>query len=48
MSAAAVTPLMVRNGLRAGIKELAAMLGIDYLRPLDDQDPKFISVLLYG
>ncbi|MDQ1914253.1 hypothetical protein RAC89_28040 [Paenibacillus sp. GD4] len=30
------------------IKQLAAMLGIDYLRPLEEQDPGFISVLLYG
>ncbi|WP_284646182.1 hypothetical protein [Paenibacillus silviterrae] len=30
------------------IKQLAAMLGIDYVRPLEEQDPGFISVLLYG
>lgn len=30
------------------IKQLAAMRGIDYLRPLEEQDPGFISVLLYG
>lgn len=30
------------------IRQLAAMLGIDYLRPLEEQDQQFISVLLYG
>jgi len=30
------------------IRQLATMLGIDYLKPLEDQDPQFISVLLYG
>ncbi|WP_422661166.1 hypothetical protein ACK8P5_12055 [Paenibacillus sp. EC2-1] len=30
------------------IKQLAAMIGIDYLKPLEEQDPEFISVLLYG
>jgi excinuclease UvrABC ATPase subunit len=30
------------------IRQLAAMLGIDYLKPLKEQDPEFISVLLYG
>jgi excinuclease UvrABC ATPase subunit len=30
------------------IRQLAAMLGIDYLKPLDEQDPGFIPILLYG
>lgn len=30
------------------IRQLATMLGIDYLRPLEEQDRQFISVLLYG
>ncbi|QTH43224.1 hypothetical protein J4772_01760 [Cohnella sp. LGH] len=30
------------------IRQLGAMLGIDYLRPLEEQDQRFISVLLYG
>lgn len=30
------------------IRQLAAMLGIDYLRPLEEQDRRFMSVLLYG
>lgn len=30
------------------IRQLAAMLGIDYRKPLEEQDPEFISVLLYG
>jgi excinuclease UvrABC ATPase subunit len=30
------------------IKQLATMLGIDYSKPLEEQDRRFISVLLYG
>ncbi|WP_309119318.1 hypothetical protein [Paenibacillus sp.] len=30
------------------IRRLAAMLGIDYQGPLEEQDQRFISVLLYG
>jgi len=30
------------------IRQLGAMLGIDYRQPLKEQDPAFISVLLYG
>ncbi|GAA3412295.1 hypothetical protein ACFFNY_23370 [Paenibacillus hodogayensis] len=30
------------------IRQLAVMLGIDYLMPLEEQDRWFISVLLYG
>jgi len=30
------------------IRQLAAMIGIDYLRPLEEQDRQFISILLYG
>ncbi len=30
------------------IRQLAAMLGIDYSKPLNEQDTAFISILLYG
>lgn len=30
------------------IRQLAAMLGVEYQRPLEEQDQQFISILLYG
>ncbi|WP_426451978.1 hypothetical protein ACP26L_07860 [Paenibacillus sp. S-38] len=30
------------------IRQLSTMLGIDYQRPLEEQDQQFISILLYG